>query len=445
MTKSYAKKCEHPDGCDKLARGFPRLCTRHGGGGQRCKEPECNTLPYKTSEYCVRHGGSINCIINDCLENAITNYKHCEKHDQYNKCSVTNCKNRYLPGYTTCVKDGAGKRCQTKDCPNAAVGKTNHCKKCKGGVRCNIKDCPNAARFGTNILVKGACVNHGGIIPCRFKGCIKNKRGKSDFCKGHGGAERCFIPSCERTKYSTSIACLGHSDEHYVKKDIITSAKSQDNVKLKKGKLTKENICNLKISDIDELLKKQNKKCYYCTKELIIKRGGDTLNGSHIGSHQNISLDRLKNNLGHTKNNVVLTCLFCNIGKNCAEEDQWKEMIKVLKQDNYQPDYLEEEYYTSWGCNLKDRITTRHKKMTNIDTDITLEWIKSQPLVCYYTGIKLFPSKKKWYVFQPSLDRIDNNKGYTKENVIIVCRGLNTARNQMEFFTFLNYLKTFKT
>ena len=32
----------------------------------------------------------------------------------------------------------------------------------------------------------------------------------------------------------------------------------------------------------------------------------------------------------------------------------------------------------------------------------------------------------------------------TKENVIMTCRGLNSARNQMEFFEFLNYLKTFK-
>lgn len=441
-SKNYNKKCEHPDGCNKWARGFPRLCAKHGGG-RRCLE--CNSLPYKTSKYCVKHGGSLSCLIQDCDNNALTNYKYCQTHDQYNRCSVANCKNKYLPGYTTCVKHGAGKRCHEKDCPNAAVGTTNHCKRHKGGVRCKIKGCPNAARFGKNILVKGACVKHGGKERCKFKKCKKNKCDGSDFCTSHGGGLRCFIPACDKRKYNTSIACLEHSDEYYVKYDMIVSAKSNDNVKLKKGKLKKDQICNLEISDIDQLLEKQNKKCYYCSKELIIKRGGERLNGSHYGSHKNISLDRLKSNTGHIKNNVILSCLFCNIGRNCAEEEQWKEMIKVLNSTKlYQPDYLEEEYYGKWASNLKDRIIMRHTKISDEKTDITLEWIKSQPLVCYYTGIKLYPSKKSWYVFQPSLDRIDNTKGYTKDNVIMVCRGLNSARNQMEFFEFLNYLKTFK-
>ena len=34
---STSKKCEHPDGCNKFARGYPRLCASHGGG-KRCKE-----------------------------------------------------------------------------------------------------------------------------------------------------------------------------------------------------------------------------------------------------------------------------------------------------------------------------------------------------------------------------------------------------------------------
>ena len=214
--------------------------------------------------------------------------------------------------------------------------------------------------------------------------------------------------------------------------------KAQDKKKKKKNKLDISKICNLEINDIDQLLQKQNNNCYFCDKKLNMYRG--------YSKQNNISLDRLDNNLGHSKNNVVLSCVFCNIGRNCADENQWKEMIKVLKNDGYQPDYSNEIKYTKWGSNLKDRIIMRNKKITETDdSDITLEWIKAQPLKCYYTGITLFPSKKSWYVFQPSLDRIDNTKGYTKRNVIMTCRGLNSARNQMEFFEFMNYLKTFKT
>jgi hypothetical protein len=68
--------------------------------------------------------------------------------------------------------------------------------------------------------------------------------------------------------------------------------------------------------------------------------------------------------------------------------------------------------------------------------------LKELPLKCHYTGLELFPSNIKWYPFQPSLDRIDNKKGYTKDNVIIVARGLNSARNNMDYNEFKNYLKS---
>ena len=161
---------------------------------------------------------------------------------------------------------------------------------------------------------------------------------------------------------------------------------------------------------------------------------------------ENISLDRIDSSKGHIKDNVVISCLFCNLGRNCAVSEQWKEMVKVLtNKDIYQPDYSNEERYGKWASDLIYRCKIRHKKIdTNNEFNITLEWLKSQPLICYYTGIKLFPSVKNWYVFQPSLDRIDNNKGYTKDNVVLVSRGLNSARNQMDFYLFLLYIEQFK-
>lgn len=121
-------------------------------------------------------------------------------------------------------------------------------------------------------------------------------------------------------------------------------------------------------------------------------------------------------------------------------------MIIILKNKNfYQPNYSKEIKNGKWACQLYDRCKNRHRKIFNNDKfDLTTEWIKSLPLKCYYTRINLFPSIKNWYVFQPSLDRIDNSKGYTKDNVILVCRGLNSGRNKMEFFEFLNFLKSFK-
>lgn len=100
---------------------------------------------------------------------------------------------------------------------------------------------------------------------------------------------------------------------------------------------------------------------------------------------------------------------------------------------------------------------TRSKKK-NMDCDITHEWVTEQFHLqngkSLLTEIELnfarSPKKKKGgYVSDsPSLDRIDSNKGYTKDNVRLVCTHINLALNNFGIENFqkliAGYMKTNK-
>lgn len=50
------------------------------------------------------------------------------------------------------------------------------------------------------------------------------------------------------------------------------------------------------------------------------------------------------------------------------------------------------------------------------------------PNVCPILGIKLFRENKETWYHAPSIDRIDNKKGYTKDNIMIISRRANILK-----------------
>lgn len=51
------------------------------------------------------------------------------------------------------------------------------------------------------------------------------------------------------------------------------------------------------------------------------------------------------------------------------------------------------------------------------------------PKVCPILEIEIIPGNKNNYLQSPSLDRIDNSKGYTKDNVRVISSLANTMKN----------------
>ena len=75
-------------------------------------------------------------------------------------------------------------------------------------------------------------------------------------------------------------------------------------------------------------------------------------------------------------------------------------------------------------------------------TDIE-ELYKKQNGLCYWFKIPLLPSDKNKHPQQPSLDRLDRDKGYTKDNIVLSCYSANIGRNENSLETWENFLKLF--
>jgi hypothetical protein len=145
------------------------------------------------------------------------------------------------------------------------------------------------------------------------------------------------------------------------------------------------------------------------------------------------------------------TQFYCDLkcaGKsNCNHLELYREQTtEVIKKycGNRQDKYSQFRYHFN--------IAKRRSRKYNRDFDLTLEfleelWIK-QNGKCAATGLILDTKylqtkkqKKNKNPYQASLDRIDNSKGYTKDNIRFVCYMFNIARNDFTDEQVLDFCK----
>lgn len=88
---------------------------------------------------------------------------------------------------------------------------------------------------------------------------------------------------------------------------------------------------------------------------------------------------------------------------------------------------------------------SKHRKL---DNELTVEFInelyEKQNGLCYWFKVPLIPSDTKKHPQQPSIDRLDRNKGYTKDNVVLTCYSANIGRNETELSIWVDFLKKIK-
>ena len=131
---------------------------------------------------------------------------------------------------------------------------------------------------------------------------------------------------------------------------------------------------------------------------------------------------------------VSLTNLFSGESKRCTKCSQTKRLGSKNRLWTG-GDFISGDYFSSVKNGAKDR---------NINFDITIEDLenlfKNQKGICRYTGEELeFGTKKLQRT--ASLDRIDSNKGYTKDNIQFVHKILNLMKLDKAESEFLEFVK----
>ena len=95
-----------------------------------------------------------------------------------------------------------------------------------------------------------------------------------------------------------------------------------------------------------------------------------------------------------------------------------------------------------WQNTLINDSKKRGKEHDLTVNDIN-ELYDKQNGLCYWFKVPLIPSDKSKHPQQPSLDRLDRNKGYTKDNVVLTCYSANIGRNENDLETWETFIKLF--
>lgn len=158
-------------------------------------------------------------------------------------------------------------------------------------------------------------------------------------------------------------------------------------------------------------------------------------------------------------------CKACNkeYKKNYHKEYHAKEETKQKKREYYRKnrDWIDasnkksrEKHKERWAEERKNRhaidpipnmlqTAKRRARERGLDFNITSEDLKL-PEICPALGVPIKVTRGKATPFSPSLDRVDNTKGYIKGNVVIVSYRANTVKNDASIEELRKILKFYE-
>jgi len=191
----------------------------------------------------------------------------------------------------------------------------------------------------------------------------------------------------------------------------------------------KQRVNRLNLQDLDfdvtylKQLIKDNSHCQCCG-VLLMKNKDYQCNNSR-------SIDRINVKYGYTKNNILVVCNKCNRIKNNLTKN---ELFMLANDDRCILKNTNENYWKLITSEKKLKDKYWHKKSNakklNIEFDLTIDFLKSITVkYCPILGIELDYHNSKHKDNSPSFDRIDPNKGYTKDNTRIISRKANQSKS----------------
>jgi hypothetical protein len=155
------------------------------------------------------------------------------------------------------------------------------------------------------------------------------------------------------------------------------------------------------------------------------------------------------------------TCKICNIEKpinyfyKSQRGSRCIECTLNINKEGKKKNRLNPEFRKKESIKQKERrirlwqnTLIHDSKHRNLNHDLTVadinEMYEKQNGLCYWFKVPLIPSNKNKHPQQPSIDRLDRNKGYTKDNVVLSCYSANIGRNDTDLFTWTEFLKLLK-
>jgi len=109
-----------------------------------------------------------------------------------------------------------------------------------------------------------------------------------------------------------------------VEKSIKKKIKGYENQDKKKDILNKKKLIN--YNDLLEVLVISKLKCYYCKCDCLLMY-------DNVREKKQWTLDRLDNDQGHNRDNIVIACLDCNLKKRTMDDKKFKfaKQMRIIK------------------------------------------------------------------------------------------------------------------
>ena len=257
------------------------------------------------------------------------------------------------------------------------------------------------------------------------------------------------IENKDKIKKYNNLYRIENKDKIKKNHKIFYSNNNKEICKIKK-EFRKKNTCNYLIVEAKKRAKKQNidfnitadyiktifpknNKCPFLN--ILIKVN------DNIQKDNSITIDRIDNNKGYIKDNVLLLSLKANRSKSNSTIEEYERIVNNL--ENIKINYDNNNNF----LNFK-RLCIRKKyesKKKTIDFNLTEEYLKSiypKNNKCPLLNIEFKQGKN--IPQAPTLDKINPKLGYIKENVIFVSRKANTIKNNLTLEEMKLLLKNWK-
>ena len=112
----------------------------------------------------------------------------------------------------------------------------------------------------------------------------------------------------------------------FVKKELERKIKSYRSQDIKKHKLNEEKL--IKMDECIDKLVLSKMKCYYCMEDMLLVY-------ENVREPKQWTLDRIDNSKGHITQNVVISCLDCNLKRRTMSDKKFKfsKQMKIIKKN----------------------------------------------------------------------------------------------------------------